>query len=79
MREPETVPTMDLSLRLVHKKRREDPVRLQPYMQLKEGLPETRRTTRTAMGRTEPMTPHKATLAKERKPTLRNKAPPIKP
>ena len=70
---------MDPSLRLVHKKRREDPVRLQPYMQLKEGLPETRRMTQPAMGRTEPMTPHKATLAQERKPTIRNKVPPITP
>ena len=52
---------------------------LQPYMQSKEGLPENRRMEHTAMGKMEPMMPHKAILTQEFKPTIRNKVPPITP
>ena len=54
-------------------------MRLQPYLYLKEGLPENRRMEHTAMGKMEPMTPHTAKLAQVRKPTQRNKKPPITP
>ena len=42
---------------------------LQPYLSKKEGLPESRRTEHTMMGKVEPMMPHKATQALEKKPT----------
>ena len=70
---------MEPSLRLVHTKRQEDPVLLQPYLYLIEEQPESKRREQTEMGMVGPMTPHKAKLAQERKPTQRNKKPPTKP
>ncbi len=54
-------------------------MRLQPYLYLKEGLPENRRMEHTAVGKMEPMMPLQVELAQVRKPTQRNKTPPIKP
>ena len=59
--------------------RQEDPVLPQPYLYLTEGMPEARRTEHKAMGKAEPMTPHKAKMAPVRKPTPRTKTPPTIP
>ena len=51
---------------------------LQPYLHLKEGQPESRRMEQAELGMKEPMMPHKAKMAKERKPTRWNKKLPTK-
>ena len=70
---------MDHCLCLVHMTRHDDPVRPLSYLHMKEGRPNKRMEEHNKMGKKAPMTPHKAEMAQEEKPTIQNKPPTTTP